>query len=70
MVTPASRVMSPIVAVACTTALALGALLGGVTWKVAVGAVPGATEVNSVGPAATAVQPCGSCSASWTSGRV
>jgi hypothetical protein len=54
-VTPASRVMFPIVAVACTTALALGAVI----WKVAAGAVPGATEVNSVGTARP-VRPTGS----------
>jgi hypothetical protein len=32
--------------------------------------VPGATDVKLVGPTAVAVQPCGSCSPSWTSGNV
>jgi hypothetical protein len=41
-----------------------------VTWKVAVTAVPEGTEVNCVGLVAVAVQPCGSCSASRTSGIV
>ena len=60
-VTPASRVKFPIVAVARTTALALSASLGGVTRKVATGAVPGATEVNSVGPVGTTVHPPPQC---------
>ena len=47
--------MFPIVAVACTTALALGAVIR----KVAAGAGPGATKVNSVGPARP-VRPTGS----------
>ena len=62
---PFSLVAVPIVAVACTTALTVGELAGGVTRNVAVIAWPGWTVPKVVRLVAASRQPCGS----WTASR-